>query len=85
MSYTQDLIDEVKELYPNNKEMHKHAKNGSAWLGRCLDDSVPCGISTKEVLASNDLEELKAQARLIDRKRELYSKWREQDPRNGQI
>ena len=83
MAYTQDLIDEVKELYPDSKEMHKHAENGSVWLGRYLDDSVPYGISTKEVLASNDLEELKSKARLIDRKRELYSKWCDQDPRNG--
>ncbi len=82
MAYSQDLIDEVKELYPNSKEMHKHANNGSVWLGRYLDDSAPRGLSAREVLMATDLHELQEKARVIERKRKIYKKWCDQDPRN---
>ena len=81
MSYTRELIDEVKELYPDSKEMHKHAESGSVWLGRYLDDSVPYGLTTKEILEANYLEDLKIKARIIEKKRNLYNMWREQSPR----
>lgn len=81
MAYTKDLINEVKELYPNSYEMHKHAESGSVWLGRYLDDSSPTGISIQEVLNATSLQALQEKARLAQRKIDLYKKWCEQDPR----
>lgn len=81
MAYTQELINEVKELYPNCSEMHQLAENGGAFLGRYLDDSCQGGIGVNEILLATSLEELQKKARLLKRKKELYSKWCDQDPR----
>lgn len=81
--YTKELIDEVKELYPNSTEMIKHAESGSVWLGRYLDDSSPTGISLDRILLATSLDELQKEARISKRKVELYKKWCEQDPRKN--
>ncbi len=81
MEYTKELIAEVKELYPNSKEMHKLADEGNGFLGRYLDDSSPSGISIDEILLSTSLDELQQKARNHKRKVQLYKKWCEQDPR----
>lgn len=84
MAYTQDLIDEVKELYPDSKEMIAHAESGSVWLGRYLDDSVPYGMPWEEIINATSLYDLQGKARLAKRKLTLYKKWCEQDPRKQQ-
>ena len=81
MAYTQELINEVKELYPNSPEMHKLAESGAAFLGRYLDDSCKSGISLNEILLATSLDELQKKARQMKRKVELYKKWQLQDPR----
>ena len=81
MAYSQDLIDEVKELYPDSYEMHRLAESGNAFLGRYLDDSSPNAIPIKEVLTAKSLEELQKKAMIMQRKVMLYHKWCEQDPR----
>jgi hypothetical protein len=81
MAYTQELINEVKELYPNSPEMHKLAESGGAFLGRYLDDNCQGGISVNEILLATSLDELQKKARLLKRKKELYAKWCDQDPR----
>lgn len=81
MAYTKELIAEVKELYPDMKEMHKLADEGSVWLGRYLDDSCPRAISIHDVLSATSLSDLKKTARGYKRKIDLYGKWCEQDPR----
>ena len=82
MDYTKELIDEVKELYPNS-EMIKLSEGGSIWLGKFLCDSIPGGIEFDKILMSNSLEELQKEAMLIKRKTDLYYKWCEQDPRKN--
>ena len=81
MAYTKELIDEVKELFPTSKEMHKLAEEGNAFLGRYLDDSSPTGVAIDEVLTATSLDELQRKARGYKRKVQLYKKWCEQDPR----
>jgi hypothetical protein len=81
MAYTQELINEVKELYPNSPEMHKLADSGNAFLGRYLDDSCDSGISLNEILLATNLDELQKKARQMKRKVELYHKWCKEDPR----
>ncbi len=79
--YSKELIAEVKELFPDSPEMHKHAEAGSVWLGRYLDDNSSSSISIDTILLATSLTELQAQARVIKRKRELYGKWCNEDPR----
>jgi hypothetical protein len=75
--YTQDLIDEVKELYPDNPMMHELANIGSVLLGRYLDDSsFGDKMSSDEILSATSLEEIQVKARILKRKCDLYRKWR---------
>lgn len=79
--YTQELIDKVKEMYPNSQEMHQLADTGNAFLGRYLDDSSHGGISIDTVLLATSLDELQKTARVMKKKVELYRMWCDQDPR----
>jgi len=81
MGYSKELIAEVKELYPDYPEMHKHAENGDVWLGRYLDDASTGGMALDEILTATTLEELQAKARLKKRRVALYVKWCDEDPR----
>jgi len=83
MAYTQELIDEVKALYPDSKEMIAHAESGSVWLGRYLDDASATVIGINRVLLATSLEELQKEAREIKMRSDLYKKWCEQDPRKA--
>lgn len=82
MAYTKELIKKVKELYPDYSAMHELAENGSAFLGRYLEDSYQKGIPLDTVLCALTLEELQEKARIEKRKVNLYKEWCEQDPRN---
>jgi len=75
MKYSKELIAEVKELFPNSKEMHNHAEQGNEILGRYLDDSSSGGIPIDTVLLATSLEEIQKLARSQKRKIELYRKW----------
>ena len=81
MAYSEKLIKEVKEAYPDYPRMHELAETGSAWLGRYLDDSSPRSISIDTVLKANSLEELQNLAKDYKKKLDLYAMWCEEDPR----
>jgi hypothetical protein len=73
--YSQEFINEVKELYPNSPEMHKLADTGGYFLGRYLDDSSYGGFPLDKILLATSLDALQKEARIMKRKRELYDKW----------
>ena len=79
--YSEKLIKEVKECYPDYAEIHKLADEGSVWLGRYLDDSSGSGIALDTVLTAITLEELQDKARLAKRKVNVYRMWCDEDPR----
>lgn len=81
MAYTRELINEVKELYPDSPRMHELAESGNAFLGRYLDDSSANSINIDRILLATSLDELQKEARMMKRKVNLYKKWCEQDPR----
>jgi hypothetical protein len=81
MAYSEKLIKEVKDAYPDYPRMHELAETGSAWLGRYLDDSSPRSISIDTVLKANSLEELQNLAKDYKKKLDLYAMWCEEDPR----
>jgi hypothetical protein len=81
MAYSEKLIKEVKDAYPDYPRMHELAETGSAWLGRYLDDSSPRSISIDTVLKANSLEELQNLAKEYKKKLDLYAMWCEEDPR----
>ena len=81
--YSNELIKEVKECYPDYPKIHELADSGSVWLGRYLDDSCGGGIPLDTVLTSITLEELQVMARKEKRKKLLYGKWCAEDPRKS--
>lgn len=83
MQYSKELIKEVKELYPDYKEIWKLADEGSTFLGRYLDDGSHGSIAVDTILLATSLDELQKIARIAKRKKELYSKWcKEHYPQN---
>lgn len=75
MKYSKQLIDEVKELFPNSYDTIRHAEAGNEILGRFLDDSCHSSIPISIILEASSLEHLKALATREKRKIELYRKW----------
>jgi len=75
MKYSKELINEVRELYPNSKDLIQAAESGNAMLGRYLDDGSSGGFSVDRILLATSLETLQKEARLAKRKVELYVKW----------
>ncbi len=72
MIYTQEFIDKVKQLYPNNTELHRLAEEGNYFLGRWLDDSSSSGFSPSKVL-NTPYEDLITQAKEMQARSELYA------------
>ena len=77
--YTQKLINEVKELYPDYPKMHQMAEEGSVWLGAYLEGNGCIGLDA--ILTATSLHDLQETARFEKRKIQLYKDWTEQDPR----
>ena len=80
MAYSEKLKSEVKQLYPNSKEIITCVENGSFWLGEYLLDNISV-ISNNEILNAKSLEDLQEKAKLIQKKQSVYNKWCEEDPR----
>ena len=75
MEYSKELIDGIKEVYPDYPKILELAEKGSPILGKYLDDGILNGIPIMTILRSNSLETLKELARLQLKKRELYNMW----------
>lgn len=75
MQYSDELILKVKELYPESKEMHALAENGSMMLGRWLDDSSSGELPVDWILKQTSLVQILSKAQNIRDKRNLYMLW----------
>lgn len=79
--YSNKLISEVRELYPDNPSTIKAAEEGNFLLGFLLDIGNK-SILYSEILEATSLEELQEKAMLIKRKIEVYKLWLSEDPRH---
>ena len=61
--------------------MHELADEGSAWLGRYLDDSSGGSVPLDTILTATNLQEIQDKARAIKRKANCYKMWCNEDPR----
>jgi len=80
--YSEKLIKEVKECYPNYEKIHQLVDEGSVWLGEYLSGTYG-GIPLDTVLTALTLEELQNLARLEKRKINCYKMWCDEDPRKN--
>lgn len=75
MPYSKQFISKVKAVYPDNKEMHKMAEEGTYFLGRLLDDSQQGSIPVDTILLATSLESLQKQAMKLKVRKEVYADW----------
>jgi len=73
ISYSPELINELKDLYPDGEQMHLFAQEGHEALVYHLEDNIP-NISIEWLLKTKTLEEVHELAKLIMRKKALYMK-----------
>ncbi len=78
--YSAELINEIKECYPEFDRLHELVDSGSAWVGKYLDDSREV-MDIPFILNAKTLKEVKDRARVINRKEFVYRMWRKEDPR----
>lgn len=75
MIYPQSFKEKCKVVHPNWKELHDALDEGSKIAGRYLDDARFSQITPQDVIASNNLLELKEKAENRMVKEDLYSEW----------
>jgi hypothetical protein len=72
MKYTDELINGIKQLFPEQTEMIELAEKGDPYLLMYLKNSWE-QISHEEILTADSLDILKEKAKLIQEKVELYN------------
>lgn len=71
--FTESFVKEAKALFPGWTGLHEAIDHGDSQIVmRYLDDNREPGIHYTEVLSATSLDELKAKAMIIKRKRDLY-------------
>jgi hypothetical protein len=70
--YTDELVNGIKSLYPEQPEMIELAEKGDPYLLMYLKNSWE-QISHEEILSATSLTELKEKAIIIQQKVELYN------------
>ena len=78
MHYSKELINEVKRLYPDHKEMIQLAEQGNSELGKSLDVHSQTGMTFEDIISTTSLEELQKEAKLGQRKLDLWNTWRKE-------
>ena len=79
--YSDKLIKEVKECYPDYQTIHDLVDEGSHFLGRYIDGTLGA-VAVDTILTATTLEELQVEARFIKRKINCFKMWQLEDPRN---
>lgn len=72
--YKQSFIDKVIKIYGETSMAAEHARNGSQFLGRILDDSRDNGVSIEAVL-NEPYDKVIEKAKHEKEKNDLYGEW----------
>lgn len=77
MKYSPEFIENVKEAFPDWKEIQRHAENGTEVLGRYLSDSAPSSDAAflARFIVSGDTENAMKRAKEMLLRQELCSEW----------
>ncbi len=82
LKYSRELIEAVKEVYPNLTHLHDIASKGDPILGRYLDDNqLP--VSNKAILEAKSLEEVQELAWQSHRRTQVYRMWAKEYSRHN--
>ena len=75
VNYSQELINEIKELFPKEETIIKLAETGNPHLGGYLDGYMQACLGCDEILVSISLKELQEKAFFVKRRSVMYNKW----------
>lgn len=74
MVYSEDFKKRVKELYPNYTSLHEALDEGSKMVGMLLGTPFK-HMPISKILEATSLEELQEEARILQKKVDLYHEW----------
>jgi hypothetical protein len=78
INYTQELINEIKKVYPDNILLHDLVEEGEESIGRLLLDSIPKNPTYDEIINVETFKEfqmIKDRAKQAKVKDALYERW----------
>jgi hypothetical protein len=75
MQYPDDFVKRCKETYPDFYDLHEALDDGLVFAGRYLDDSRYGGVSNKDILRAESLEQVQELARQCEMRNQLYKEW----------
>lgn len=73
--YTDDFKQRINDLYPEDDEINRLAREGKWELGRALRLASNGEITHKDIIAAQSLEELQAAAIKLRLRKELYDEF----------
>lgn len=80
--FSKELIEKVKEVYPDNKEFLKYAENGNRFLVRIVDEdsfygyeSIYKDLSTSDKTAEEKFEEIMKRSKIAESQADVYAMW----------
>lgn len=73
MKYSEKVISEIKELFPDDKNIIYLAESGSVFLKICLQNESADTVSIDSVLSLPTLKKIQTTLELKKRKNNLYN------------
>lgn len=80
--YPPEFIARVKSVYPDHKDMHDKAEEGSIWLGRYLCDCCGLTLNSKKLLElsrAGNWNEIQRLVEINDERERLWEDWQQTD------
>lgn len=87
--FSKELIEKVKEVYPDNKELLKYAENGNRFLVKIVDEDSFYGyeylyksLTAPDKTNKEKFEEIMTKSKFAEAQADVYSMW--YDEQNAQ-
>ena len=74
-NYSKELIEAVKDCYPDELPLHRLAEKGDWKLGGLLDAYSRNGVGYSFIISAKTLEDVQEEARFVSRKLVVYNLW----------
>lgn len=75
MKYSDELLKECLEAYPDWRELHDLIQTGNEFAGRLLDDAAHTVFPPEFLLEFKTIEDVHEWATIFIRKKKLYSQY----------
>jgi len=77
MHYSEDFKERVRQIYPDDEDLHRRLESGDVTVGYLLDINTPTSSSLKDVLHASDKakEAFKRNCKAPEEQIDLYLEW----------